>query len=180
MAEIMLEPTAIAAWQRLVQGAARRCALSLDETCEAHLVFTLARGLRDAPMTGQAMALPYLAAMQVTGGERRVQLEMVGDGCLVIAGLFPGIARRRRLRATYYIDLGRSAYQEAAVGAREGQAALLSHLVAEFPRMVSVLGAVRECLPGGLWERAARAIGEDAGSLPLDAGLATARGQRPH
>lgn len=55
--------------------------------------------------------------MQHTGRVRDERLRDVADQCLILAGLFPGLARRR-VSPTYFIDLGRGALSGTDHGVR--------------------------------------------------------------
>lgn len=101
-------------WQALVREAGQRIARPLDESREHYLVFVLLRFQRDAHLLSRTQALAWLHAQDQIGSVRADALRDVGDGCLLIAGLFPGVAQRRRLSVDYFIDLGRGAYSEVA------------------------------------------------------------------
>ncbi|WP_108805963.1 hypothetical protein, partial [Xanthomonas fragariae] len=101
-------------WQALVREAGQRIARPLDESREHYLVFVLLRFQRDAHLLSRTQALAWLHAQEQSGSVRADLLRDVGDGCLLIAGLFPGVAQRRRLSVDYFIDLGRGAYSDVA------------------------------------------------------------------
>lgn len=101
-------------WQALVREAGQRIAQPLDESREHYLVFVLLRLQRDAQLFSRTQALAWLHAHEQTGSLRADALRDIGDQCLLIAGLFPGIAQHRRLSVDYFIALGRGAYFEVA------------------------------------------------------------------
>lgn len=92
-------------WQALVREAGQRIAQPLDESREHYLVFVLLRLQRDAQLFSRTQALAWLHAQDQIGSLRADALRDIGDQCLLIAGLFPGIAQRRRLSVDYFIEL---------------------------------------------------------------------------
>lgn len=133
--------TALALWQALVRDGETRSGRQLDELRESYLVFALARHLRDGRFADRAMALEWLQAHEVHGHARVDALQVVGDRCLLMAGLFPEQADRRRVTLDYFIDLGAGAFDAAARLARAGQAELFARLCAGFHDLVAVLAA---------------------------------------
>lgn len=151
----ILQGGSTALWRDLVQDGEARSATTLDEEIEAYLVFALMRHLGDASLLRRTMALELLDAMDGTGRSRREGLREVGDRCLLIAGLFPRLAARRRVSPRYFSELGRGAYAHVADAAREREAGLFGRLARAFDPMVAVLshavavvqGETRPCIP---------------------------------
>ncbi|KLD71689.1 hypothetical protein [Xanthomonas pisi] len=129
-------------WQALVREAGQRIARPLDESREHYLVFVLLRFQRDAHLLSRTQALAWLHAQDQIGSVRADALRDVGDGCLLIAGLFPGVAQRRRLSVDYFIDLGRGAYAEVA-DTRCSDASLFAQLADSYRELVRILAALR-------------------------------------
>lgn len=132
---------ATALWQELILEGEQRRHLALGEELESYLVFALMRHLGDAAMAGRVMALEWLNAHERP--MRPDHLRDVGDRCLLIAGLFPRLARRRRVDSGYYVTLGRGAYASAAQRAPRCERSLFDHLAEAFGSLVDVLTAVR-------------------------------------
>ena len=130
-------------WQALIRDAGQRIHTRLDEATESYLVFTLLRHSRDGWLTSRTLALELLDGFDQMATLRQERLRDVGDRCLLIAGLFHGQARRRRVSEDYYVDLGRCAYGELAIDGRNTLASLYHSLVAQFARLVGVLRHVR-------------------------------------
>jgi hypothetical protein len=130
-------------WQQLVQESGARVGAELDEELESYLVFLLMRHMRDAPLLGRVMALEYLEAMELVGQRRLDEQRDVGDRCLIVAGLFPEQARRRRVDDSYFIVLGQGAYYAVAEQARAAYAALFRRLAEAYEALVRVLTGVR-------------------------------------
>jgi hypothetical protein len=165
--------TALALWQALVRDGETRSGRRLDELRESYLVFALARHLRDGRFADRAMALEWLQAHEVHGAARVEALQVVGDRCLLMAGLFPEQADRRRVTLDYFIDLGAGAFDAAAHLARAGQAELFARLCAGFHDLVAVLAAAAGRLQSG---RSAALAGGAAPALAL----AVAASRRRH
>ena len=134
-------------WQALVHDAGTRAGTPLDEMRESYLVFVLLRYQRDDSLLVRTQALEWLTAQACSGSQRADALRDVGDRCLLIAGLYPGLAERRRVGTEYFIDLGRGAYHEAAEASRNAYAALFEQLARSYRELVRILHCVREA-PG--------------------------------
>jgi hypothetical protein len=133
--------TAASLWQALVREGEQRRHLALGETLQAYLVFALMRHQGDAALTSRTMALEWMLAQEPPRTPDR--LRDVGDRCLLIAGLFPRLANRRRVSTDYYIDLGRGAYATASVRAPRCERELFAELSQAFHSLVDVLAAIR-------------------------------------
>ena len=147
MTQLMIQPTPTAQWQALLLEAEAAAQIELDEELESYLVFLLMRHTEDQGLAGHVLALDFLEGLAEPGRVGEERLREVGDHCLILSGLFPLRARRRLVRLDYYIDLGRSAYAQAADGVeRHGQllAELLIRLARDFVRLRDVLQAMAE------------------------------------
>jgi len=131
-------------WQALVHEAGRRRGRPLDEPSESYLVFVLLRYQRDAQLLARTQALDWLRAQEQVGSLRADALRDVGDRCLLVAGLFPGLAARRRVSVDYFIELGRGAYLEAAEASRAAYASLYEQLARGYRELVATLRGLRE------------------------------------
>lgn len=131
-------------WQALVHEAAARTGTALDESRESYLVFVLLRHQRDPQLLARIQALDWLHAQAASGSQRQDALRDVGDRCLLIAGLYPRLAERRRVGTDYFIELGRSAYLEVADTGRSAYAALFEQLARGYRGLVQTLRAMRQ------------------------------------
>ncbi len=143
MAELILEPTALAQWQALVQEAQAECEQRLDETLESYLVFLLMRFAREPHCTARIMASDFMAASRLRGEERIDRLRSVGDHCLLFSGLFPHIAERRLVRVSYFVRIGQTSYRQLADALDHGWARVYGHLSEAFTLLMDVLHAMR-------------------------------------
>jgi len=130
-------------WQAAIREACEGGGSTLDEAQESYLVFVLLRHQRDARLLARIQALEWLDAQQQSGSARADALRDVGDRCLLVAGLFPALARRRRVSADYFIELGRGAYQGVADAGRDAYAELFARLASSYRELVAVLRGVR-------------------------------------
>jgi hypothetical protein len=142
MSTLVLEPTDMAQWHALVCEAQAACQQSLDEPVESYLVFLLMRFVERADLAARVMALEFLRAQQQPG-QRPDELREIGDQCLLFSGLFPQIAERRLVRVSYFVDLGRTAYQQAAGIADRHSDGLYRRLAQAFVAIMDVLQAMR-------------------------------------
>ncbi len=139
MSDLILEPTTTAQWQRLIREAASSSAHQLDEDLESYLVFVLMRFCRDPALTKRIMAIEFLQSLHAQGQLRNAGLRDVGDQCLLFAGIFPHLARRRMVKISYFVDLGRSAYHELSEFMSVSAAELYRELSAAFVSLMEVL-----------------------------------------
>ncbi len=147
MNRIFTEPSATAQWQQLVHEAETQAHLTLNETLESYLVFTLMRFTQRPQLLQGIMAMEFLNGLNEQGVRRHDNLRDVGDQCLLFAGLFPQNARRRLVRIGYFVSLGRSAYQQIHDDQQHTTFKLYGLLAADFIAMMDVLLAMRSINP---------------------------------
>lgn len=144
MREIVTGGTATELWHGLVREGERRAQAALDDEVESYLVFALMRHVGDAPLAHRIMALEFLETLLRDGRAREAALRDVGDRCLLIAGLYPDLARRRRVSLRYFVDLGQGAYDQLGQELRAALADLYAALARQFAKLVRVLLEVRK------------------------------------
>lgn len=130
-------------WQALVQEAYERTGCRLDESSESYLVFVLLRYQADHLLLSHVQGVDWLQAQELAGRARTDALRDVGDRCLLVAGLFPGLAERRQVSVDYFITIGRSAYQGVADATRQAYAQLYVQLARAYRELVRTLNAMR-------------------------------------
>lgn len=143
MPSIITDKPRVELFRDLVREGEERAREPLDETLESYLVFTLVEHLRDPVLVSEPMALSLLDSLEQVGGVREQRLRAVGDRCLLIAGFFPDLARRRLVTPGYYAALGRHAYDELAAAMRASLAELYQALSEAFDALVHVLAECR-------------------------------------
>ncbi len=149
MASVLISGSRVADWQKLVSEAEAELGVQLDEDMESYLVFTLMRYTRRPDMASRVMALDYLEAMQNPGSASQQQMRDVADQCLLLTGLFPARARRRRVSVTYYVDLGRSAYRHLAENLAS-MTVFYTRMAQQFVQAMDTLHAIRQMGDGEL------------------------------
>jgi hypothetical protein len=184
MKPLVLQPTDVAQWHALVNEAQVACQCNLDEPLESYLVFLLMRFVERPDLAGRVMALEFLQAQQET--ERiTMQLRDVGDQCLLFSGLFPQVAERRLVKVSYFVDIGRAAYDQLASRLDRHSDRLYGRLAEAFVPIMDVLQAMRglsgeavlqPLAAAELWadtgsQSALRCLGETTGSLPVSHSL---------
>lgn len=112
--KLLINSTPLALWQTVVKEAAIKSGISLKEEIESYLVFLLMRYLERPDLIKQIIALDYLLSTALTTRTRLKVLQDVGDKCLLFSGLFPQIAEKRLVKVSYFVNMGQSAYDEAA------------------------------------------------------------------
>jgi hypothetical protein len=137
--------TAVAEWYDIVRQAESDSGLSVSEELESYLVNLLLRFMDKPELADAVLSLNYLLAEQQLSSERYNTLRQVGDQCLLYSGLFPERALRKRVRVSYFVELGQRSYSSAAmkVGREVELAALFEHLGQRFVRLMDILQSMR-------------------------------------
>lgn len=144
MDKIITNPSSTTQWQSLVNEASKLCHLCLTEELESYLVFLLMRFINAPQITQKSMGTEFLTSMNRTGSLRSLALRDVGDQCLLYSGLFPGRARRRLVKVSYYVNLGKSAYKSLAFASKISDRDLFYTLSKNFVNLMDILQATRE------------------------------------
>ncbi len=142
MTTLVLQPTDLAQWHALVAEAQQACDCNLEETLESYLVFLLMRFADRPELARKIMALEFLRAQQANSGQAG-DLRDVGDQCLLFSGLFPQIAEKRMVRVSYFVNIGRSAYDQLSSLVDRQSDRLFSNLADGFVAIMDVLHAMR-------------------------------------
>ncbi len=138
--KVLVNSTPVALWRDIVHEAEATCATPLIEELESYLVFLLVRYMTRPEVVKQIMATQFLESLKLAHKERELALQQVGDACLLLSGLFPGIAEKRLVKISYFINIGRSAY---ATISRESDD-VYGLLTQEFVLLMDVLQSVRQ------------------------------------
>lgn len=180
MRALLLQPTSTAHWHALVSEAEDKCRCRLDEDLESYLVFLLMRFAGRPDLVARIMALEYLRGLAAGGRMRADRLRDVGDQCLLYSGLFPRRARRRLVKVSYFVDLGRTAYHQLSEVTEHGGAGIFERLSRSFVSLMDVLLAMRE-LGGGhsIDPVEAAELWNDTGSRRARLALETVTGGTP-
>ena len=161
MASLILHPTSMAQWYALLYEAQRSASIHLQEDLESYLVFLLMRYTQQPALANSVLGLEFLHSYQSAQDTNQPHLlKDVGDKCLLYAGLFPGRAKKRRVKISYFVKLGQTAYSTLS-NYEPSQEALFIRLCHEFPQLMDVLHATRDASPTAndlldaieLWQR---------------------------
>lgn len=145
MEKIIIQPSSTAEWHTLVTEAKKVAAPSLAEEMESYLVFLLMRFVTHPDIVQSILATDFLQSLNQIRRERLEKLREVGDKCLLLAGLFPGRARRRRVRISYFVKLGQTAYSSLSDQRNQQEKSdLYGHLCTQFVLLMDLLQTMRE------------------------------------
>jgi len=142
MNSLVLQPTEVAQWHALVSEAQVASQRNLEEGLESYLVFLLMRFAGRPELARKIMALEFLQAQR----EQSLKIDRlrdVGDQCLLFSGLFPQIAESRLVKVSYFVALGRSAYDQLASIVDKQSDQLYTRLAHAFVGLMDVLHAMR-------------------------------------
>lgn len=147
MGDLLLKTGKTEFWHALVTEAQHTAKVQLSEDTESYLVFLLMRYINAAQISTNVVALDYFNAHHEPRMKRRALLRDVGDKCLIFAGLFPGMAKKRRVKVSYFIKIGRSAYRVLGDLHKPLQRDLFASLSQQFVQLTDVLHAARQVNP---------------------------------
>lgn len=98
------------------------------------------RYTKEVDLAKRTLGLDYLEAQQCQAQERLVLLQMVGDECLLYAGLFPQAASNKQVKISYFVELGQSAYISISQTSQD----LFNTLAIHFVLLMDVLQSIGE------------------------------------
>lgn len=147
MERLIIYPNSLAQWHALVEEARRMSDISLNEDLESYLVFLLMRFAQHPEIVNCVLAPDYLQNIKRHRKENQQTLKDIGDKCLLFSGLFPGIAKHRLVRISYYVKLGQSAYCSLSESHTNALAKFYADLGYQFVSLMEVLQSIRELDP---------------------------------
>ena len=160
----ILDSSEVSQWHTLVRDAEHDYGCQLDEDMQSYLVFTLMRFAKNQQLNTQALAIDYLTSQQLPQQLCHEQLRDVGDQCLLVSGLYPRSAEKRQVSASYYIDLGRSAYHHISTLTQQNIAELYLQLSESFILLMDLLQTIRQYSSPALQPIAALELWQQTGS----------------
>lgn len=143
MRKLKVTKTALAAWHDAIVEAQDACHILLPEDSEYYLVTLLLRYTNQPQFVNNVLGAVYLESLQEPPKEQQASLRLVGDQCLLFAGLFPEIAKKRRVSLDYYLDIGKSAYHQLSNLEKVIARDLYHELAQQFLYMASILQSLR-------------------------------------
>lgn len=135
---LMISNESLVLWQDAVKTAEDRCAITLHPQLESYLVTLLMRYANQPGLVHEILADSFLHALSLQLTQRKVACQMVGDQCLLFAGLYPRATERKHVNLSYFVDLGRSAYANVSNRNRD----LFGSLAIEFVVLMDVLQSI--------------------------------------
>ena len=146
MSDFHTEPTRIAQWRSLVLEGQERVGFSLPEPIENYVVLTLDAFTTQAKLATTVIAIDFLKHIRVESNHQIHLLRDVGDQCLILSGLFPERAKRKRVSSDYFMNLGKNAYYVLSFVtlSPHHNRSLFYQLFDNFAEMIAVLNAVRQ------------------------------------
>lgn len=138
--------------EELIQDAEKKCDTFLPREIESYMTSLLDRYLNQPDLADRLFATAYLQTKQYQHRERTLSLQIVGDECLLYAGLFPLQAEKKHVKIDYFIKLGRTAYHNISSCATD----LYGSLAAQFVLLTDILQIARnesDLLPLDAYER---------------------------
>jgi hypothetical protein len=142
MRSLILHPTDISQWYSLVNEAQASTRLVLSENTESYLVFLLMRFTHVPQLVESVLALDVLESMNKPRLLQQELLREVGDKSLLFCGLFPGMAKKRRVSLDYFTEMGQTAYMTASELFQDNTE-LYQQLSMQFPALQQILQAMR-------------------------------------
>ncbi len=140
--DLLVHSNEMALWYLLLQDAQKNASIYLTETTECYLANLLKKFNTQPEVAHSVLGLDFLCASQLSKVEEQsVALQALGDKCLLLSGLFPERAQKRRVTVDYFVELGQGAYQSLSYHSL--QPALFETLCGEFKRLMGVLAATR-------------------------------------
>ena len=139
------EPTQIAEWRKLVVEGQQKVGFQLTENIENYVVITLDAHTTNTELSSSVIAIDFLNNIHVKSTRNLQRLRMVGDQCLILAGLFPDRAKRKNVSADYFKNLGENAYYvlSFATIASKADHRLFYQLFENFSDMIEILKSMR-------------------------------------
>lgn len=137
--KLLTSSTPIALWRDIIHDAEAACDVPLNEELESYLVFLMVRYTDKPEIIKKIVATDLLQGIHLSQNQRDLALQEVGDRCLLLSGLFPFLMQKRLVKMSYYVDLGRGAYD--TISKKEDD--LYQLLAKQFVQLMDVLQCVR-------------------------------------
>lgn len=143
MKTLVLEPTATAQWYSLVEEALRASSVYLSEELQSYLIFLLMRFTNRPEMINSVLALDFLQNIKTLTTENQNIIREVGDKCLLYSGFFPGSVKRKHVKISYYVTLGKQSYLTLSSACNQALSNLFANLSDHFVGLMDVLHSMR-------------------------------------
>ena len=146
MSHFEYEPTKTAEWRKLVIQAEEKSDFKLTEALENYVVITLDAYTTQVNIASSIIAIDFLENIHVHSLKNMHALRAVGDQCLLLSGLFPERAKRKRVSSDYFQHLGMNAYYVLSYTnlSKQLNHALFYQLFENFAELIDVLKWMRK------------------------------------
>ena len=145
MKKIITEKSVLANWYTLILEAEQKTSLVLNDKIESYTIFLLIRFTERAEFAKSVIAIDFLKTLNLKGQQQRNELQILGDKCLLLSGLFPEIATKKRVNVNYFMSMGQNAYQQLYyLESYRDNDQIYGQLTESFPMITKVLGAMRD------------------------------------
>ena len=133
-------------WHDLVDESLNKTGLQFSDSVHQYLVLTLQHFTKKTELAAVVVATAFLQNVNIETTGNAILLRDVGDQCLLLSGLFPDRAKRKRVSETYFSDLGKHAYYVLSFSNTPWQSShsLFLQLFDNFSDLVTVLRAMRQ------------------------------------
>jgi hypothetical protein len=138
--KVLVNATTTGLWHDIIHEAEAACRASLPSELESYLVFLLMRYMDKPEVAKQVLATFFMESLKLSANQRQSALQQVGDTCLLFSGLFPGIAEKRLVKISYFVNLGRSAYATISLVNND----IYALLTRQFVPMMDVLNSLSQ------------------------------------
>ena len=140
-------PGKVSIFHTLVSAGEEKSCITLPHHLRGFLVDCLVEHVRDREIVHTVLALELLHSTEKLGEQGNVLLKRVGDGALLLAGLFPERALRLHVSSRYFRLIGQTAYTNLAakfqVTGRQERGKFYSTVATHFDLLEKVLDAAR-------------------------------------
>jgi hypothetical protein len=139
--KLLINSSSLALWYDIIHDAEASCSINLKAELEAYLIFLMMRYTSRPDIANQIMAVDFLRSLNLLRpAERELNLQAVGDKCLIYSGLFPNLAARRLVNISYYVKIGQSAYSTIS----KQHCDLYGLLASQFVTLMDVIQSLRK------------------------------------
>lgn len=137
--------TRLILWHDLVTESMDKSGLQFSDSVSHYLTLTLETYSRKIEIVSNVLAIQYLENIRISNTANAYAIRDVADQCLILAGLFPDSAMKKRVSRSYYSDLGMQAYYILSYAHTPWQdnRTLFYQLFENFSDLISVLHQMR-------------------------------------
>jgi hypothetical protein len=136
--KVLVNSTPVALWQNIIHEAELANSIILSHELEAYVVMLMLRYMDKPELAREIIATKLLEGLNNTPAKRESSLQKVGDICLLFSGLFPGLAEKRLVKISYFINIGRGAYATVSRTSND----IFSLLSQQFVAIMDVLQSI--------------------------------------